>query len=162
MDFNFFKKEFPKKVTKTCKAAGEKSTKLIEEAKLRLNIANLNDKISDQLREIGSLVYEDYKAGNAAYADFEELCKNIEENEVAIADMKNKILKMKKLKQCEVCDTSLYLEDKFCSKCGAEQPEIVEEKELEEPKQINACPNCGEKVEKDAVFCAKCGTKIVE
>ena len=47
MDLNFWKKEFPKKVTNTCKVAGEKSSQLIEEAKLRLNIANLNDKISD-------------------------------------------------------------------------------------------------------------------
>ena len=50
MDLNFWKKEFPKKVTKTCKVAGEKSSQLIEEAKLRLNIANLNDKIADKLR----------------------------------------------------------------------------------------------------------------
>ena len=34
MDLNFWKKEFPKKVTKTCKVAGEKSSQLIEEAKL--------------------------------------------------------------------------------------------------------------------------------
>ena len=29
MDLNFWKKEFPKKVTKTCKVAGEKSSQLI-------------------------------------------------------------------------------------------------------------------------------------
>lgn len=161
MDLNFWKKEFPKKVTKTCKVAGEKSSQLIEEAKLRLNIANLNDKISDKLAEIGALVYEDYKSGNTSYADFEELCKGIEEDEIAITEMKTSILKMKKMKQCEVCDTSLNIDDKFCSKCGAEQPEIVE---VEEEQTIDptACPSCNEKIEKGSIYCAKCGAKIAE
>lgn len=161
MDLNFWKKEFPKKVTKTCKVAGEKSSQLIEEAKLRLNIANLNDKISDKLAEIGALVYEDYKSGNSSYADFEELCKSIEEDEISVNEMKANILKMKKMKQCEVCDASLNLNDKFCSKCGAEQPEIVEE----EPEAVvdpNVCPNCDEKIEKGSVYCPRCGEKIAE
>lgn len=161
MDLNFWKKEFPKKVTKTCKVAGEKSSQLIEEAKLRLNIANLNDKIADKLEEIGAIVYEDYKSGNTSYADFEDLCKAIEEDEVAINDMKNTILKMKKMKQCEVCDTSLNINDKFCSKCGAEQPEVVEA-EIKPLTPPTTCPNCEEKLEKDSVYCAKCGTKIGE
>ena len=160
MDLNFFKNDLPKKVTKTCKAAGEKSTQLIEEAKLRLNIANLNDKISEKLAKIGATVYEDYKAGNSTYADLEELCKSIEEDEISINDMKSKILTMKKQKQCEVCQTSLYLDDKYCSKCGAEQPEIVQ---IEEETIIeNVCPNCNEKVEEDSVYCAQCGAKISE
>lgn len=159
MDLNFWKKEFPKKVTKTCKVAGEKSSQLIEEAKLRLNIANLNDKISDKLAEIGALVYEDYKSGNTSYADFEELCKIIEEDEIAIAEMKTNILKMKKMKQCEVCDASLNINDKYCSKCGAEQPEIIEV-ETEESLVSNTCPNCNEKIEKGSSYCPKCGAKI--
>lgn len=160
MDLNFFKKDLPKKVTKTCKAAGEKSTQLIEEAKLRLNIANLNDKISEKLTKIGSIVYEDYKTGNSTYADLEELCKAIEEDEVTIADMKSKILTMKKQKQCEVCQTSLYLDDKYCSKCGAEQPELIEIEE--EPTEKNTCPNCNEKFEKGSAYCSNCGEKLSE
>lgn len=161
MDLNFWKKELPKKVTNTCKVAGEKSSNLIEEAKLRLNIANLNDKISDKLAEIGALVYEDYKSGNTSYADFEDLCKSIEENEVAIADMKNTILKMKKLKQCEVCEASLNADDKFCSKCGAEQPIVVEEVN-EEPIIPAVCPSCEGKIEKGSTFCPQCGAKVVD
>jgi hypothetical protein len=98
MDFKFLKKEIPKQVSKTYKIASEKSGQLIEEAKLRLQIASTNDKITEKLGEIGALVYEDYKAGNQTYADFEELCKDIEESEVAISNMKSKILTMKKMK----------------------------------------------------------------
>ena len=68
---------------------------------------------------------------------------------------------MKKMKSCEVCDASLNIDDKYCSKCGAEQPEIVET-EQEEVIDPTVCPNCDEKIEKGSVYCAKCGTKINE
>ena len=74
---NFWGKNVSKTVTKTYKVATEKSGKLIEEAKLRMQIASENDKISEKLEKIGGLVYEDFKAGNSAYADFEDICKEI-------------------------------------------------------------------------------------
>lgn len=163
MDFKFLKREIPKQVSKTYKIASEKSGQLIEEAKLRLQIASTNDKISEKLGEIGALVYEDYKSGNPAYTDFEELCKEIEESEVAIVNMKSKILKMKKMKQCAVCENPLALDDRYCSKCGAEQPaqlsEIEDEEEIPE-EVLKNCPNCNEKLGKDDVFCTKCGVKV--
>lgn len=163
MDFKFLKREIPKQVSKTYKIASEKSSNLIEEAKLRLQIASTNDKITDKLGEIGALVYEDYKSGSQTYSDFEELCKDIEESEIAIANMKSKILKMKKMKQCEICETALSIDDRYCSKCGAEQPiaitEIEEEKIVDEESLTN-CPNCNEKLNKNATFCTKCGVKI--
>ncbi|MBQ7668114.1 MAG: zinc ribbon domain-containing protein [Clostridia bacterium] len=165
MDLKFLKREIPKKVTKTYKIASEKSGNLIEEAKLRLQIASTNDKITDKLGEIGSLVYEDYKAGSGSYGDFEELCKEIETSEAEISKMKAKILKMKNMKQCEVCENPLALDDRYCSKCGAEQPLMVEEEEIVEEKKepaLTNCPNCDAKLSKDAVYCAKCGVKVNE
>ena len=136
---NFWGKNVSKTVSKTYKAATEKSGKLIEEAKLRMQIAAENDKISEKLEKIGGLVYEDFKAGNSAYADFEDICKEIEESEISVCTMKTKILEMKKLKLCHVCETSLNKEDRYCSKCGAEQ-EIVEETYEEETNNIDTCP----------------------
>jgi len=164
MDFKFLKKEIPKTVSKTYKIASEKSGQIIEEAKLRLQIASTNDKISEKLSEIGALVYEDYKSGNSTYSDFEELCKDIEESEVAISNMKAKILKMKKMKQCEVCENALALEDRYCSKCGAEQPIQIETVEEDEPEEetISNCPNCNTKLDKNATFCTNCGIKVKE
>ena len=59
---NLFGKKVSKTVTKTYKVATEKSGKLIEEAKLRMQIASENDKISEKLEEIGAAVYEDFKS----------------------------------------------------------------------------------------------------
>lgn len=157
---NFWGKNVSKTVTKTYKVATEKSGKLIEEAKLRMQIASENDKISEKLEKIGSLVYEDFKAGNSAYADFEDLCKEIEESELSVCNMKTKILEMKKLKLCPVCDTSLSVDDRYCSKCGAEQ-EIAEGQESSENETNDTtCPYCNAKLDKNATFCTSCGTKL--
>ena len=50
---NFWGKNVSRTVTKTYKVATEKSGKLIEEAKLRMQIASENDKISEKLEKIG-------------------------------------------------------------------------------------------------------------
>ena len=155
---NFWGKNVSKTFSKTYKVATEKSGKLIEEAKLRMQIASENDKISEKLEKIGALVYEDFKAGSNTYADFEEICKEIEESEVSICNMKTKILEMKKMKLCHVCETSLSREDRYCSKCGAEQ-EIIEEPE-ETKSNTETCPYCNTKLDKNATFCTACGTKL--
>ncbi len=153
---NLFGKKVSKTFTKTYKVATEKSGKLIEEAKLRMQIAGENDKISEKLEEIGAAVYEDFKSGNSTYADFEDLCKEIEESESLVQEMRNKILEMKKLKQCSVCTTEISKEDRFCSKCGAEQDVTIEEEKPETDK----CPYCDAKLAKNATFCSACGTKL--
>jgi len=69
---------------------------------------------------------------------------------------------MKKMKQCEVCENPLALDDRYCSKCGAEQPIKVSEIEEEEipEESLSNCPNCNAKLAKDAVFCTSCGVKV--
>ncbi|MBP3284659.1 MAG: zinc ribbon domain-containing protein [Clostridia bacterium] len=157
---NHLGKNVSKTVTKTYKAATEKSGKLIEEAKLRLQIASENDKISEKLEEIGAIVYEDYKSGESNYTSFEDLCKEIEESELAVSTMNAKILEMKKLKQCPICENVVGRNDKYCSKCGAEQ-EVTEEPE-EEEEPLEKCPYCDSKLAANATFCSNCGTKLNE
>jgi len=157
---NMFGKKVSKTFTKTYKVATEKSGNLIEEAKLRFQIASENDKISEKLEEIGAAVYEDFKTGNSNYADFEDLCKEIEECETSVCEMRNKILEMKKLKQCAVCGTEISREDRYCSKCGAEQEIQLEESDCEET--TDKCPYCETKLAKNATFCSACGTKLEE
>ena len=150
-------KKVSKTFSKTYKVATEKSGKLIEEAKLRMQIASENDKISEKLEQIGATVYEDFKSGESNYADFEEICKEIEESETSIQEMRSKILEMKKMKRCAVCDTEMAKEDRFCSKCGAEQEVVLEEEPVE---KTDNCPYCDAKLAKDATFCSACGTKL--
>ena len=152
-------KKVSKTFTKTYKVATEKSGKLIEEAKLRMQIASENDKISEKLEQIGAAVYEDFKSGSSNYADFEDLCKEIEESETSVLEMRNKILEMKKLRQCEVCGTELSREDRYCSKCGAEQEVTIEEEPIERSEN---CPYCDAKLAKNSTFCSACGTKLEE
>jgi len=156
---NKFGRKVSKTFTKTYKVATEKSGNLIEEAKLRFQIASENDKISEKLEEIGAVVYEDFKSGTSNYPDFEDLCKEIEESEASVQEMRNKILEMKKLKQCAVCGTEISKEDRYCSKCGAEQEVELEAYEADDI-ETDKCPYCDAKLAKDATFCSACGTKL--
>lgn len=158
---NHFGKNVSKTVTNTYKAATKKSGELIEEAKLRMQIASENDKISEKLEEIGAIVYEDYKSGESNYTAFEDLCKEIEESEVEVASMNAKILEMKKLKQCSICENVVGRNDKYCSKCGAEQ-ELIAEVEEDEEEILGKCPYCDNKIAPNATFCSNCGTKLNE
>ena len=157
---NMLGKKVSKTFTKTYKVATEKSGNLIEEAKLRVQIASENDKISEKLEEIGAAVYEDFKAGNSNYGDFEDLCKDIEESEALVCEMRTKILEMKKLKQCAVCGTEISKEDRYCSKCGAEQE--IQYEDLSDDIASDKCPYCEAKLAKNATFCSACGTKLEE
>ena len=157
---NHFGKNVSKTVTKTYKAATKKSGELIEEAKLRMQIASENDKISEKLEEIGAIVYEDYKSCESTYTAFEDLCKEIEESELAVSTMNAKILEMKKLKQCPICENVVAGNDKYCSKCGAEQEIVEEVEEIEE--ELNTCVYCDSKLAPNATFCSNCGTKLAE
>lgn len=158
---NLFGKKVSKTFSKTYKVAAEKSGNLVEEAKLRIQIASENDKISEKLEEIGAAVYEDFKSGSSSYADFEDLCKEIESSESLVQEMRTKILEMKKLKQCAVCGTEISKNDRYCSKCGAEQEVQIEDAE-EEESSSDKCPYCDTKLAKNATFCSACGTKLEE
>lgn len=158
---NLFGKKVSKTFTKTYKVATEKSGNLIEEAKLRLQIASENDKISDKLEQIGAIVYEDFKSGNSTYSDFEDLCKEIEKSEASVQEMRTKILEIKRLKQCSICGTEILRNDRYCSKCGSEQDIQISVKE-ENEEVVSNCPYCDAKLAKDATFCSACGTKLEE
>ena len=66
---------------------------------------------------------------------------------------------MKKMKLCHVCETSLDIDDMYCSKCGAEQ-EIREDVENEILIKDTTCPYCNAKLDKNDTFCTSCGTKL--
>lgn len=53
------------------------------------------------------------------------------------------------MKTCIICGSELEDNAKFCSECGAKQPE---------PKKI--CPNCGTELQPNAKFCMECGTPV--
>ena len=161
-NFDTIGKNISDKATKTYKTVTKQSSKLIEEAKLRLQISSENDKISSKFEEIGSKVYESFKNGDLSYDSFFALCEEIEACEANIEVMNQRILELKKLRSCIDCSAPIAQNDAFCSKCGSEQPKYEEKIQEKVIEKDNLCPNCNSKLAKGDIYCSSCGAKVNE
>ena len=79
--------------------------------------------------EIGKAVYNELVEGKDV--DKDEILPKVEcisKNKSEIEKVQSQILALKKVKKCVKCGTELEQSADFCSKCGAEQPKVEEEK----------------------------------
>ena len=168
MEFKQKMTEVSKKVgdvaTETYNTVAEKSSKMFEDAKLRMAISSKENDIEEIFIEIGKTVYDDYKSGKDVGKTFTKEAKKIDSLNQEIAEMNTKILYNKKQRVCEKCGKIIPLESTFCSACGAKQKPVKVKEEnknakKEEPKQI-VCPECGTISDPDSKFCLKCGREF--
>lgn len=130
----FFDK-LTKKATETYKEAAEKTGKLARETKLRLKINENKSKIKVLYEEIGKKVYEKHSSEEEVCikSDLEGECAKIDilANEIEVYN--REILALSNQKECVECKEKLQMDAKFCTKCGAKQPEEenLDEKEKE-------------------------------
>lgn len=147
---------------KTYKAVTEKSTKMFEEAKLKIKGSDIETEIEKMYSEFGERVYEKYKTGEDV-GEFTKDCKKIDKMFKEIKDIETKILYFKDLRKCETCGENIGLDNKFCPVCGAKQKKVKKpEKEevVEEVVTKKECPDCGTVHGIEVNFCTKCGYKF--
>ena len=147
---------------KTYKTVADKSSKLVEEAKLKIKVSDTEAEITGMLQDIGIKVYEKYKSGAAIDKELAKDCKAIEKLYKAIEKMDTKSLYLKDLRVCEACGESIGIENKFCPTCGAKQKKVripAEKKEETAPTE-KVCPECETVHGTEVNFCTKCGYKF--
>ena len=133
---DFFNK-LGKKASKTYQATKEKAVNITEELKLKGKICDLKDKIEDLYKDIRKIVYIEVKDGkDVSKEEVTAKCDEISKAKDDIAKIETEILALKNTKKCVECAEELDLGDRFCCKCGKEQPkqETVEVKE--EPENV--------------------------
>lgn len=119
---DFFNK-LGKKTTEAYQTAKEKTSKLSEELKLRGKISDSKEKIDNEYKAIGKMVYEKMKSGeDASKEDIIPRCEEIERLKENIEKAEVELLALKNIKKCSDCGTELDLKADFCSRCGAKQP----------------------------------------
>lgn len=99
------------------KDVAQKSSDMVETTKLNMSISQEKEKITRLYTEIGSLVYQEFKAGNDV--GFGEKCAQIVEMEGKIEELQNKILEIKNAAKCPGCGAEVSAETVFCAQCGA-------------------------------------------
>ena len=155
---DFFEK-LGKKATETFNSAGEKANKIAGDTKLKLKINDCKSKIKDLYEEIGKIVYQKFvlDENSDIKDDIKEQVTKISELTDQIESYERERLELADKKQCENCKSKIDRSAKFCSECGAEQPEepaheveVVDSFEYEE--KYNEGENAeGESNEDDAV-----------
>lgn len=112
--------------TKTYKVVAEKSEKILEETKTRINSSDMEIEITRLFEKIGMKTFELYKADKKINNDkeIEKHVKQIEKLRQEIEKNEKKILFLKNERNCEFCEEIIEADIKYCPYCGAKQKKI--------------------------------------
>lgn len=160
---NQISKVVGKTATETYNTVADKSGKAIEDAKLKLAIAEKEDEIEAIYKEMGKTVYDSYKVGEDVGKAFTKDSKSIDKKLSEIEDMNKKILFNKSLRVCDKCKEVISLESTYCPTCGAKQKAIkikTEKKEEVKKEENKVCSQCGLICDASSKFCTKCGFEL--
>lgn len=166
--------EFMKKINEISKVVGktasdtyntvaDKSGKAIEDAKLKLSIAEKEEEINEIYAKMGKAVYTSYKDGEDVGKAFTKESKSIDKKISEIDDMNKKILFNKSLRVCSECGEIINLDSTFCPNCGTKQKALkikTEKKEEIKKEENKVCPQCGLVSSPASRFCTKCGMEL--
>lgn len=165
MEFTDKVKDVSKKVgdvaEKTYKTVADKSNQMIKGAKLKMQMADIEEEIALMYSDFGKRIYDMYKEG-LVVDGFEKDCKKVEKMFKEIESLETKSLQNKNLRKCAGCGETIPLDSKFCPTCGEKQKKIKQEKESKPQEEvvIKVCSECGAEFGPEVNFCTKCGTKL--
>jgi ribosomal protein L37E len=152
-----------KDLKKGAAEASEKAKLMIEVNKFKIQISQNQKEIDDELKQIGEVMFELFKAGNiGGFPDeVKESCDLCLSKQEKNKELELEIRKLKNEKDCPQCGNSVKLKTKFCSSCGY-RFEIIEENINSESQKISAqttvkCSKCEMENEENAKFCCSCG-----
>ena len=142
-----------KKASKAYDVTAEKTSKIAKEAKLRMKINENKSDINEIYKEIGKKVYEKHvrEENIDIKTELEEECTKIDVLSAEIETCLKTILELKEKKQCENCHAEIDLDNTFCPKCGAKQPEI----EVKEAEVVDMESNSDNSEESNCSECSK-------
>jgi len=143
---------------KTYKTVADKSSKLVEEAKIKIKVSDTEDEITALFEEMGVRIYEKYKSGEKIDAESAKECKRIEKMYKEIDKLDIKALYLRDLRTCDGCKETIGIDNKYCPNCGSKQNKVrVKEDKKEEVITEKVCPKCKAVHGPDVKFCTKCG-----
>ena len=103
----------------------KKAEETVEITKIKSQIGTMERNNERDYKDIGKMIYEQYKKGEAVDDAFIELCEAISEREDSIRKAKEEIAKLKGLEVCPKCEARLEAGVNFCPKCGASLQDAV-------------------------------------
>ncbi len=124
--------------------------------------------IAEQLKELGTLVYTQYKDRLAGAAEYDGLVGAIDALYVQRKEHYDEWLKIQGLMECAHCNEKITYGSVFCNFCGnrvdnqikKEEPANNEAPVVEEVVEPKVCATCGAELTVSEGFCPQCGSQI--
>lgn len=112
--------EIIKKLRHGVASTGSKVKNIVDFSRFKVKIAQKEDQIEEEYREIGKLIYQSWKnkpeiVGSDAVVA--EHCGKIAGINAEINEIQARINEAKKIRQCS-CGEVVSLDTKFCPECG--------------------------------------------
>lgn len=124
-----------KKTGEVVDVVAKKTEQTVEIQKIKGQISTMERNNERDYKDIGKIIYNRFKNGEGADAEYIELCDAIAEREEAIAKAKQEIAGLKGLDVCPNCATHNEANAKYCQECGAKLEETVSD-EAEDSEEI--------------------------
>ncbi len=111
--------------------AGRAVSDVYEATRIKMAIAEKKGTVKAIFKEVGEMVYNSYKDGEIDKDEIEDKISEIDSIMEEIAALKDKQMKIKKLRSCAGCGSKIPEDCKFCPKCGKDLTETEESAEAE-------------------------------
>ena len=100
-------------------AAGKKTEELVSLTKLKVESADTQKALSEQLEAVGRMVYAAYQRGEETREELLEPLQAIDALEQKAASILDKIDELRRTKHCSACGKNNAQDAAFCQNCGA-------------------------------------------
>lgn len=140
---------------------GNKAGEALELQKLKGQIRTLEKSNESDLADIGRLIYEKFKAGDALEDELVGICEAIQNREESIAEYQQKMSDVKGDVACERCGKMLAKGMAYCPYCGEKTPEEEDEESIFAEGEI-IVEDMADKAEEMAETAADKAEEVVE
>ena len=118
-----FLEDLGRKIGETAETVTNKAGEAVEVQRLRNQIRALERGNERDYAELGRMVYDLFKSGEAVADEAAVICEAIQNREESIGNYEQQISEVKGDVTCEGCGKSVGKEMAYCPYCGAKTPE---------------------------------------
>lgn len=113
-----FLEDLGERIGETAEAVTNKVGDAVEIQRLKNQIRSLEKENEKDFAEIGRMVYNSYKEGDAVDSDTSAYCEAIEDRQESIREYQSKISEVRGASKCNSCGKMVGKEMAFCPYCG--------------------------------------------
>lgn len=111
--------DLSKKLGETADTVSAKANEVVELQKIKSQIRTLERNNDNDYIELGKMIYDKFKAGEAVAEEEKGFCEAIQSREESIAEYMQKMVLVKGDIECDICGKVVSKGMSYCPYCGA-------------------------------------------